>query len=173
VPETPVHDRITLISAGLLAPVFLAIPSENRWISWGVLTGSYLLSGLAFSCDLDIQAAEYRRWGPLRWMWWPYARMVLHRSWLSHGLVVGPLLRLIYFALVVDLIVVLGVAVVGLGGWLAGFEAFGWLGQWHLFWAGLVRDHPRFFADVLVGFVLGGAAHSIPDWLTTGVKRIF
>ncbi len=167
-PQTHVHDRITLITAGLLTPVFLAIPSDNRWISWGVLEGSYLLSGLLFSNDLDVMATEYRRWGPLRWLWLPYAQMVLHRSWLSHGLMVGPLLRLLYFVLVVDLLVVLGATAAGVGG-VGGWE---WIGRWHKFWADLVREHPRHFVEAAVGFVLGGAAHSIPDWISTGIRRL-
>lgn len=166
-PSTKVHDRITLISAVAIAPLTLAVPSENRWISSTVLTGSHLLSGLLFSCDLDIQAVEYRRWGPLRYLWLPYARMVLHRSWLSHSLVFGPLLRLLYFALAVDLLVLL----IALVGYSAG-GGLGWLDQWHRFWFDLMRAHPRYFVDVAVGFCIGGALHSIPDWLQTWSRRL-
>ena len=167
-PATAVHDRITLISAAALAPAAVLLPSENRWISGALVVGAHLLSGLLFSCDLDVDSNEYRRWGPLRLIWFPYMRMVLHRSWLSHGLVIGPLLRLIYFALFIDLAVVLG----ALGAQAAGLGGIAWLGWWHRFWFGLIAGHARFTADFLAGFVLGGAAHTIPDWLSTGVKRL-
>ncbi len=165
---THVHDRITMISAGLLAPVFLGVPSDNRWLSWGVLTGTHLLSGLLFSPDLDVQAVEYRRWGPFRWIWLPYARLVLHRSWLSHSLVFGPLLRLLYFVLVVDLVVVLVALLVQ----LAGGAGLSWLNDWHALWADLMRAHPRRFVDVALGFVTGGAFHTLPDLIQTRVKRL-
>lgn len=167
-PATAVHDRITLISAAALVPAAVLLPSENRWISAALVVGAHLLSGLLFSCDLDVDSVEYRRWGPLRLIWFPYMRIVSHRSWLSHGLIIGPLLRLLYFALFADLLVALG----ALGAQVAGLEGIEWLDWWHRFWFELVADHPRFVADFLAGFVLGGAVHSIPDWLSTGVKRL-
>ncbi|MGB9723242.1 MAG: metal-binding protein [Chloroflexia bacterium] len=163
-PPARVHDRITLITAGLLTPVVLALPAENRFLSWGLFTVAHLFSGLGFSCDLDVRAVEYRRWGPLRWLWLPYTQLVYHRSWLSHGLVIGPLLRLLYFGLIVEVLVLAGVYLFG-----AGPE---WLSHWHAFWGHLVRDHPRYVLDFLAGFTTGGAVHTIPDWLTTGVKRL-
>ena len=168
-PETKAHDRLTLITAGLVTPVALLVPSDNRWLTWGTVTGSYLLSGLLFSNDLDVQAAEYRRWGPLRWLWWPYAHLVLHRSWVSHGLIIGPLLRLIYSALVLELLVVLLTAAAQ----LFGVGGLNWLNAWHLFWGELLQAHPRRLGEFLVGFVLAGAAHTVPDRFTTGVKRLF
>jgi uncharacterized metal-binding protein len=167
VPETQVHDRITIVSAALLTPVVLAVPSDNRWLSWGALIGAHLFSGLLLSNDLDIRAIEYRRWGPFRWIWWPYERLVPHRSWVSHGLVVGPLLRLAYLALAVDLCVVLvALAVCGTGG-----DGLGLMHRWHAFWAQLVSGFPRRFGEGLLGLVLGGALHSIPDWMQTTVRR--
>lgn len=167
-PPAHVHDRITLLSAGLLTPVVLALPAENRFLSWVVFTAAHLLSGLLFSCDLDVRATEYRRWGPLRWLWLPYTYLVYHRSWLSHGLVIGPLLRLLYFGLAVEALALLfaGAGAQFLG---AGLE---WLSRWHAFWGSLIRDHPRPVLDFLAGFITGGAVHTIPDWLTTGVKRL-
>lgn len=167
-PPTTVHDRITLLGAAALLPAGVLLPSENRYISAACLTGSFLLSGLLFSCDLDVDSTEYRRWGPLRFLWFPYKRMVLHRSWLSHGLVIGPLVRLIYFVLFVDLLVALGT----LGVEIADLGGLAWLSTWHGFWFGLAAGHMRFLADFLIGFVLGGAAHTIPDRLVTGVKRL-
>ncbi len=167
-PSARMHDHITLITAGLLTPAVLALPAENRLLSWSIFTVAHLLSGLLFSCDLDVQATEYRRWGPLRWIWLPYTHLVYHRSWLSHGLVIGPLLRLFYFGLMGE-----GLAWLFAG---AGAHLFGagleWLSHWHAFWVDLMHTHPRHVLDFLAGFVTGGAVHTIPDWLVTGAKRL-
>jgi len=163
-PPARVHDRITLVSAGLLTPLVLALPAENRLLSWSIFTAAHLLSGLLCPCDLAARATEYHRWGILRWLWLPYTHLVYHRSWLSHGLVIGPLLRLLYFGLIVEALALAGTHLLGFG--LEG------LARWHAFWGNLVRDHPRYVLDFLAGFTTGGAVHTIPDWLTTGVKRL-
>lgn len=167
-PPTRTHDFITLGGAAVLAPISLLVPSDNRWLSCTMVTGSHLLSGLLFSNDLDVSGAELHRWGPLRWLWWPYERLIPHRNWLSHGLIIGPLLRLAYFALIVEALVALGT----LGAQLAGWDGLGWLSWWHRLWSNLVLTYPRRFVEFAIGFVLGGASHSFPDWLQTGVRRV-
>lgn len=71
------------------------LPPETRPLAWLVIA-SYTFSGIWLSSDLDVESSAYRRWGPLRWLWWPYQKLVPHRSWISHGLGVGPLLRVAY-----------------------------------------------------------------------------
>ena len=64
-----------------------------------------------FSPDLDLDSAIDDRWGIFFWIWRPYMWLVPHRSrLLSHGLVIAPLLRLLYFYLVVLLLIGFGVA---------------------------------------------------------------
>ena len=79
----------------------------------------------------------------------------------------GALLRLFYFYIVVMLL-------------LIGFAwALGWVGivvpDYHArltnYLLGLARDHPREVLAFVAGFVTGGAAHTIADWLVTGGKR--
>lgn len=102
-PSGKTHDAITLV---LAAPTFAA--------AWG-LTGSLqlataatcatLFGGFMFGPDLDIQSRQYTRWGPLRLLWWPYKVAFRHRSRWSHGIVFGTLIRVVYFALVLTLLV--------------------------------------------------------------------
>src|SRR5262245_63606263 len=57
-----------------------------------------------FSPDLDVDSAIDDRWGIFFWIWRPYMWAVPHRSrWLSHGLIIPPLLRLGYFFTVMTL----------------------------------------------------------------------
>lgn len=36
---------------------------------------------------------------PWRWFWWPYKKLVKHRSWVSHGILVGTAIRVLYIAI--------------------------------------------------------------------------
>ena len=88
-----------MVTLVLAPPTFAA--------AWG-LTGSLALSaaataamlfgGLMFGPDLDIQSRQYTRWGPLRLLWWPYKVAFRHRSRWSHGIIFGTLIRVVYFA---------------------------------------------------------------------------
>lgn len=153
---------ITLVTGIFLVPACWILSPDRSLATALTVASGHFISGFLFSCDLDIDSTEYRRWGPLRIIWWPYKEMMPHRSWLSHGLVIGPLLRLAYF----------GIIVYGLL-WLA-LNATGN----NILWRELqqsVLDSIRLRSGqtyaFLIGFVLGGAAHSIPDWITTGTKR--
>lgn len=92
------HDRATWL---------LALPFGALW--WpllgleGVICGAaaFLAGGLWLSPDLDTRSNPTRRWGPLRWLWWPYRRLLVHRSLLSHGPLIGSACRLIYLAVLV------------------------------------------------------------------------
>jgi hypothetical protein len=94
---------------------------------------------------------------------------VPHRSrWLSHGLIIPPLLRLAYFAIVLTLLFF------GLAWGLARFGVIvpNYAEQAALYLLQLARTQPREVLLVLLGFVTGGAAHSIADWLVTDGKHV-
>jgi len=174
-PGARTHDVITIISGSFLAPLtYLTLLSqdispETATLDSAILFGAHLLSGMMFSPDLDIDSAIDNRWGVLGWIWRPYMWAVPHRSrWLSHGLIIPPLLRLGYFASVITLLF-LGFA------WMLGLlgivvpnyheQAASYLLQ-------LTRQHSREVFLILLGFITGGAAHSIADWLVTGGKHV-
>jgi len=106
-PSGKTHDVITLL---LAAPTFV--------VGWGV-TGSaalattavcaMLFGGFMFGPDLDIQSRQYTRWGVFRFIWLPYRLMFRHRSRWSHGIIFGTLIRVVYFAIVLALLVLVGV----------------------------------------------------------------
>ncbi len=87
------HDRLTRQ---------LALPFGLLW--WpafgpagaGIACGCFLFGGLWLSPDLDTISRSTRRWGPLRWLWWPYRRLLSHRSLFSHTPLLGMGLRLLY-----------------------------------------------------------------------------
>jgi len=89
------HDRATWI---------LALPFGLLWGPWlglaGITAGglAFLIGGLWLSPDLDTRSNPSRRWGPLRLLWWPYRRLLRHRSLLSHSPFLGSAGRLLYVA---------------------------------------------------------------------------
>jgi uncharacterized metal-binding protein len=98
------HDRATRL---------LAVPFGLLW--WpalgpagaGVAGLAFLIGGLWLSPDLDTPSRPSRRWGPLQLLWWPYRRLLSHRSLLSHGLLLGTALRLAYLSVLIALAAVL------------------------------------------------------------------
>ena len=64
-----------------------------------------------FGPDLDIQSRQYTRWGPLRFLWWPYKVALRHRSRWSHSIMLGTLIRVIYFLIVITLVLILSLSI--------------------------------------------------------------
>jgi uncharacterized metal-binding protein len=57
---------------------------------------SYAFSSFSLSPDLDLTTSRpARHWGPLRWIWVPYARLFRHRG-ISHTPLIGTFLRVVY-----------------------------------------------------------------------------
>ncbi|MFN9692849.1 MAG: DUF2227 family putative metal-binding protein [Synechococcaceae cyanobacterium] len=138
------HDRAT----GLLA-----IPFGLLWwpalgpLGFAIASSAFLVGGMWLSPDLDLHSRASRRWGPLGLLWWPYRRLLRHRSLLSHSPFLGSGLRLLWLLVWLLLSVILlepsGLIslrhVVELGQWLwqhhrpmllaalLGIEASSWL----------------------------------------------
>ncbi len=102
-PSGRTHDAITIL---LCVPTFaLAWGTTNSFGLACVTTCAMLFGGFMFGPDLDIQSKQYTRWGVFRFLWWPYKVMFRHRSRWSHGIVFGTLIRVVYFALMLALVV--------------------------------------------------------------------
>lgn len=89
------HDITTYV---LLLPVFglaYGVLKTPIYLSL-LLTAGVWLGGFFLSPDLDTPSRPFYRWGVFRCIWWPYQWMAAHRSWLSHGVIIGPVLRIMY-----------------------------------------------------------------------------
>lgn len=89
------HDRATTVLAlpfGLLWGPGLGLPGV------AVAGLAFLLGGLWLSPDLDTRSRATGRWGPLHLVWWPYRRLLSHRSLFSHSPLLGTTGRLAYLA---------------------------------------------------------------------------
>lgn len=170
-PDAQGHDLITVVSGiAMVTPayaLFAAADPQQAAMRTGVLFGAHLLSGIMFSPDLDLDSAIDDRWGIFYWIWRPYTFLIPHRHFWSHGLILPPLLRLAYFfGMLMALLFVLarGLAEIGVV-----------VPDYHTRLADtivrLVGEYPSETLILLLGFITGGAAHTIADWLVTGGKR--
>lgn len=151
------------------AALNLALPDMNTANAF-VLVAAHMSSGLLFSPDLDLRSAPYRRWRSLRWVWLPYQRMVPHRSWISHSFVLGPLLRIVYFAGIMSLLTLMLLGLINL---LVPVDPTGTLFSVATLMLRWIKSHPATIFYALMGFILGGAVHSLADIVVTRVKRLF
>lgn len=167
-PDGRTHDEITLVTASFITPISAGLIFDGQPGRAALLVASFLVSGLLFSDDLDTHSIEYKRWRLLRFLWLPYQKLLPHRSWLSHGLIIGPALRIAYFAAVLTLFAWLALAALarmlpldasGLMG-----EALAAIGRW-------IVDHPHAVVTAFGGFAAGGAVHSLSDSIWTWWRR--
>ena len=88
-----IHDHSTILLGlpfGMVSAILLG------WTPGLIAALAFLWGGLWFSPDLDTRSNALRRWGPLRFLWWPYRCLIPHRSIWSHGPLIGTTLRLMY-----------------------------------------------------------------------------
>ena len=163
-PSGRTHDRITM----WVLPIVVAITfwqTRNGNLTLLVATG-FMLGGLMFGPDLDIYSVQYQRWGFLRWIWLPYQKSLRHRSFLSHGPVIGTTLRIIYFTIILSFIaLVLLVIAEKLGN-----VALNWQTLGDEILNALVSYKSEFLA-LFLGLEVGAMSHYLSDWTGSAYKR--
>jgi uncharacterized metal-binding protein len=176
-PSGRTHDRITLWCIPALAAVTYQATHSPQIT--GIVTGSFLFSGLMFGPDLDIHSKQYKRWGPVRWIWLPYRKSMRHRSVLSHGPLVGTTVRIAYLLLLLLLLWLMVIA-----GWAVteqwlNHRAVGWdalsTPLQHQFTRQLAQSlegSPALWASAFVGLELGALSHIISDHVVSACKRL-
>ena len=163
-PSGKSHDRITLwLLPVVLTGAFVVTTDVPLTV---IVSISFLLGGFMIGPDLDIQSVQYRRWGPVRWIWYPYKALIKHRSTWSHGPVIGTLVRVIYLGVWVVLFTSIGIL------------AINYFWQAQLSWAIIAPTLRSLFAQylqewlaLLVGLELGALSHYTSDWLTSAFKK--
>ena len=169
------HDSVTVYSACVLGPVcywaidrFAPVVQGSGFSPPPLMTSlfivaAYLFSGLLLSNDLDISSRIYRRWGPFRIVWYPYQRLLPHRSMWSHGLFIGPVLRVVYLYVMLELVLLFALRITMLTGVSMPIVDAGLQLSSQLF--PYLFTHPQIAVPLTVGLVLGGLSHSLLDGL--------
>lgn len=163
-PSGKTHDLITLL---LAPPTFAAgWGLTGDWALATTATCGMLFGGLMFGPDLDIQSRQYTRWGIFRFIWFPYKVIFRHRSRWSHGIIFGTLIRVVYFAAVLALLVWGGIYLRAV--FLNGGAMPGWGDLTHAWRAieGQITTYgfgPGLPLAVLAGLWWGAASHTLTD----------
>lgn len=163
-PSGQTHDRITIWALPFIAGVsFWQTRSSSITL---VIAGGFMFGGLMFGPDLDIYSIQYQRWGYLRFIWLPYQKSLRHRSFLSHGPLIGTTLRVIYLCAIVT---VAGILIL-----LFAEKLLNMSWSWdevtkHVL--EIINFHSREFLSLFVGLELGAMSHSISDWSNSAYKR--
>jgi uncharacterized metal-binding protein len=156
-PGFRTHDLIGTCAAPVLAAGAYAVTHNAGYAA--VAVGAHLFGTRWLSPDLDLESSEIAyRWGVLRWLWYPYGRIIPHRSIFSHsGL--SALLRVLYLVVAVELVLLAGAAL-GLWGWRS---VNGHILQW------LAANQPG-VAWALIGLVASDVVHTVSDHVSTSIK---
>jgi uncharacterized metal-binding protein len=164
-PSGGTHDRITIWSLPLVTGLtFWQTRSGNLAL---LVAGGFMFGGLMFGPDLDIYSRQFQRWGFLRWIWLPYQKSLRHRSFLSHGPIIGTTLRIIYLLCVLGIVGFLGLLVVA----KLGNVAVNWQDLGANFGRSLVLHSGEVLA-LFLGLEMGAMSHSLSDWLVSAYKRM-
>jgi uncharacterized metal-binding protein len=166
VPSGRTHDGLTWGAAFPLA--FGLGWSTESWLTAGIFGAGFLFGGLMFGPDLDLPSVQVRRWGPLRGIWTPYQRMFRHRSGWTHGLFLGPIVRILYLGL--------WLAAASAGFWALG-RGLGWLDADWQRWAergvlAVAGVDPTWIGYGLLGVWGGSALHTMADTIVSRAKRL-
>ncbi|MFY0609319.1 MAG: metal-binding protein [Candidatus Atelocyanobacterium thalassa] len=165
-PSGRTHDRITIVSVVPITILFYFVFRRKELMLWFSL--SYIFSGLMFGPDLDIYSLQYKRWGIGRWIWLPYQYSLKHRSFFSHGFLIGTVVRLIYLSIIVIVFTIFANIVTQL---FLG-SAYNW---WPLFITNYGKLRNQYLEEVITifwGLELGAMSHTTSDILVTNLKRL-
>ena len=168
-PSGKTHDAITFL---LAAPVFAGAFAATRSAPLSLaVAGAFLFGGLMFGPDLDTVSKQASRWGIFKPLWYPYRAFFKHRSRWSHGLVLGTLLRVIYF---VGVLTVLMFAAAYAASGLMGRElpdAFAFVREWRSV-GDFIRSEfgSEILPAVFAGMWIGAASHTLTDIAGTFIK---
>jgi uncharacterized metal-binding protein len=153
-PSGETHTKINLFT--LPALVFLLV--SYGFTSWGFLLwfiGGFVAGTYFLSPDLDTRSSPYLKWGVMRILWYPYRIIMPHRSVLTHTLIIGDVVRVLYLLLVCSpFLYILNKTV------LDGGLIF------------IAKQHLPQLLTVFLGIVAASALHIMADVLNTKRKKV-
>jgi uncharacterized metal-binding protein len=164
-PSGSTHDRITLWGLPWVAGITFAITRDSKITL--ITSSAFLFSGLMFGPDLDIYSRQFQRWGKLRWIWLPYQKKLRHRSYLSHGAIVGTTIRLLYLGCI---LVLFSTVTVAIAQSIVGF-AWNWQNFAKQIFQSIYYNYQEEAIALFVGLEVGAMSHSFSDLLYSAYKR--
>ena len=99
----------------------------------------------------------------------PYQWLIPHRHWLSHSCVFGPVLRALYFFLILYVLLRLGINAIDR--WIVPVNQSEVLHALERELRLTLQAHVTWAQSALVGLVAGGVVHSLTDGFVSWFKR--
>jgi uncharacterized metal-binding protein len=169
-PSGRTHDFITLLLAPPTAALAYVITYD--WAITAITTATMIFGGMMFGPDLDIQSRQYARWGPLRFLWWPYKVALPHRSRLSHSILLGTFVRVIYFLAVITLLVAAALYARDAYFNETGSGAESVTGALDRVWQVFAPINRDYLIAAFVGLWVGATSHTVSDLLGSFFKSV-
>lgn len=164
-PSGRTHDRITLwLLPWVVCVSYILTRSGERSL---LCSGGFFFSGLMFGPDLDIYSIQFKRWGIFRYLWLPYQKLLSHRSFFSHGLIIGTIIRVIYLLCWLFFFSIFLIAILQL------IWGFNW--NWQTFLISqfnlITREYKLEAIAIVFGLELGAMSHYLSDLITSAAKK--
>ena len=105
--------------------------------------------------DLDTYSNAYNKWGFLRIFWYPYKKVMPHRSFFTHTIILGDVIRIAYMLIVFSPFLFL-LNVIALDGNLIE----------------IAKKHEVEIVTFLMGIVVASTLHIIADKVNTRRKKM-
>ncbi len=142
-PNGRTHDAISLITIPIVIISSYFIIEDLILIF--IVSLSYIFASFMFNGDLDTNSKPFNRWYILKMFWIPYQLMFYHRSYFTHGIVIGTMIRIIY-VLIIPLLILISIDIKNLMIFIN------------------VISH-EYFLYSLIGLEIGSTIHTISDKL--------
>ena len=162
-PSGKVHDKISFLLLPFVVAGSYFLLNKTNYIA--IISVSYIFSALMFSGDLDIKSKQSKRWGFFSFIWIPYRWIFPHRSPLTHSVLDGTIIRVIYlFCCAMGFIL--------LGNYLFKTELISLEGFLHITkeW---VFNNPMESVLIFAGMLIGSLSHTLTDMIHSSWKRKF
>jgi uncharacterized metal-binding protein len=153
-PSGRTHTKINLISLPVVLFMLFSYGLTNfdflLTFAIGFLIGTFFLTP-----DLDTYSNAYNKWGLLRIFWYPYRSVMPHRSFFTHTIIIGDIIRIVYMLIVFSPFLFL-LNVIALGGNLIE----------------IAKEHEVEITTFVMGIVVASTLHIIADKANTRRKKM-
>jgi uncharacterized metal-binding protein len=156
-PSGKNHDRITWICLPIIILITLII--AKNLVTATIIGGAFVFSGLMFGPDLDIYSVQYQRWGWFKLIWFPYQKSLKHRSFFSHGFIIGTIVRVLYLSIILFLLAIFLITIAQI---MIGFS-WNWQQILTLGYINLTSKYSAEAIALFVGLELGAMSHYLAD----------
>lgn len=105
-PDGKTHIRINWVVLFLLNIFIFIFYTDIQIKQYILFNSSFILISYFISPDLDINSSVYRRWGFMRWIWYPYREIMKHQG-ASHSFLWGPISIILNLLLFLSIIILI------------------------------------------------------------------